>query len=205
MTQEDETMEDIVYVDNILPVFMQCMSSDENKSCKNLIFVLCMFVRLLCMCIIIAVLNKKSNMTSCATPSISTSSVPIIKVQAPKKMSTSQSEASLPEKSFTIRGKAVASIQNQQYKIPMSDMMKRKKNKDVIESCIEQLSKSASDIAARITRPTETITNTNIEELNFLQYLIKQIPDNKKLLCISDFFRVAEIYRKGASPSIKET
>lgn len=80
MTQEDETMEDIVYVDNILPVSMQCVSSDENKS----------------------LLNKKSNMTSCATPSISTSSVPIIKVQAPKKMSTSQSEASLPEKSFTI-------------------------------------------------------------------------------------------------------
>ncbi|XP_070162803.1 uncharacterized protein [Polyergus mexicanus] len=63
MTQEDETMEDIVYVDNILPASMQCMSSDENKS----------------------LLNKKSNMTSCATPSISTSSVPIIKVQAPKK------------------------------------------------------------------------------------------------------------------------
>lgn len=189
MTQEDETMEDIVYVDNILPVSMQCMSSDENKSCKNLIFVLCMFVRLLCMCIIIAVLNKKS--------------IKFIKVQAPKKMSTSQFEASLPEKSFTIRGKAVASIQNQQYKILMSDMMKREKNKDVIESCIEQLSKSASDIAARITRPTETITNTNIEELNFLQYLIKQIPDNKKLLCISDFFRVAEIYRKGASPVLK--
>lgn len=148
-------------------------------------------------CITFAVLCDESNTISCAS---SVKSVPVINVQTlPTKISPSQYEAPLTgKKNLTIRGKAIKSIF--QPKTPISNG-KKEKNEDVIKSCIQQLSKSATEVAARMTRPME---NTNTEELQFLHYLMKHVPEDKKLLCISNFCLIAEIYRKGSNPSIKE-
>jgi len=82
----------------------------------------------------------------------------------------------------TIRGKAIKSIL--QPKVPKSDVTKKEKDQDSIKNCIQQFSKSAS-------------RSRSEDELQFLRYLLKYVPKNKKLLCFSDIFRVAEIYRKG--------
>lgn len=58
--------------------------------------------------------------------------------------------------------------------------MWRRKREMKILKVTQQLSRSVAEVAERIT-PTET--NDNIEQLHFLQYLIKHVPDDKKLLC----------------------
>ncbi|XP_018403221.1 PREDICTED: uncharacterized protein LOC108780125 [Cyphomyrmex costatus] len=127
---------------------------------------------------------NESNMISCPNESLLLN--PTIEAQTSAKMSS------------TIRGKAIKSIL--QPKVPKSDVIKKEKDQDVIKSCIQQLSKSASEVAAKIVQLTET---TN-DELKFLQYLLKYVPEDKKLLCFSDICRVAEIYRKGGCPNIIE-
>ena len=57
------------------------------------------------------------------------------------------------------------------------------------------------EVAAKIAHSTEI---TNIDELQFLRYLLKYVLGNKKLLCFSDICRVAEIYRKDGCPNIIE-
>lgn len=99
----------------------------------------------------------------------------------------------------TIRGKAINSMQ---LKIPKPDS-KQSKHQDTIKHCMEQLSKSAIEVAARISSQTTTHV-AHDEEWQVLRYIITHVPENKKLMCISDFFRIAEIYRKGGYPLITE-
>jgi len=67
---------------------------------------------------------------------------------------------------------------------------------------MEQLSKSAIEVAAKIACPTATVGHD--EEWQVLRYIIAHVPQDKKLVCISDFFRIAEIYKKGGYPLITE-
>ncbi|XP_071567365.1 uncharacterized protein [Temnothorax nylanderi] len=102
----------------------------------------------------------------------------------------------------SIRGKAVQSILDA--KIPNSNIKKKERNEDFLKNCLQQLATSATKVATKITCPEESVIPKNTEELQFLQYLLRHVPEDKKILCISDFFRIAEIHRKGKSPHITE-
>ena len=69
--------------------------------------------------------------------------------------------------------------------MPISDKRKRK-IKILSKVIYNNFQKVHQEVAAKIAHSTET---TNIDELQFLRYLLKYVPGDKKLLCLSDICR----------------
>jgi len=72
---------------------------------------------------------------------------------------------------LTIRGKATNLMS--QPKVPKPDL-KQLKDRDTIKQCMEQLSKSAIEVAAKIACPTATVGHD--EEYQVLRYIIAHVP-----------------------------
>lgn len=118
----------------------------------------------------------------------------------PQSDTSTEISESLYQAPLTIRGKINSKLAEP--KVPKSDTKKPVKDHDTIKHCMEQLSKSAVEVAAKISGSSATTPND--QEWQVVRYILTHVPEEKKLMCISDFFRIAEIYKKGGCPRITE-
>lgn len=87
-------------------------------------------------------------------------------------------------------------------RVPPADI--RRNKKDEVQQTLVSMAKVGEKVADLIHRD-HSIASASADLTQPIKFALNLIPEERKMNCIIDLLRVAEMYRKGVIPIIRET